>query len=545
MGEQIAAQANGQHDPMRELRVTIDELKGKLLGKDEEIVRLRLQIEKMQKMLFGPTSEKRVLATDDVAGRPGALPFPELEQLHKDLEKARAERETSEVEVEGHRRKRHGRRKDFPEHLPRKETEIDVSESEMHCPECGKERKRIGKEVTQELERIEVTYVHRIVRIKRACPDKTCPGGAVTAPLPGRVIDKGILGPGFIAHVIYERFGNHMPYYRLEQKYKAEGLPLSRTVLCETALRCAEMFTPVYEAHKQEVLSSYVVQSDDTPVTQRNGKDKGRRVGRMWAYRAQEGGVFFEYRPDRSRASPLEVLGHRKGYVQADAYSGYDELFETSGCIEIGCWAHARRKFDEAKSTEPKLADEILDLIVELYQVEREAKEQGLDTEDRLRLRQRRSVPLLEQIKDWLEGTLPDVLPKSPMATAIQYVLRQWEALRRFSQDGGILEIDNNGCERMIRPIAVGRRNWLFVGSREGGEKSAVLMSLVNSCKELGINPLDYLRDVLIQIDVTPASEIHRLTPRGWKADQEAACRAQASREAIAAVVASMTFNKP
>jgi transposase len=403
---------------------------------------------------------------------------------------------------------------------------------------------RIGQEVTQELERIELCYVHRIVRIKRACPDKACPSGVVTAPLPGRVIDKGILGPGFIAHVIYERFGNHMPYHRQEQKYKAEGLSLSRTVLCDTTMRCAELLEPVYEAHKLDVLASYVVQSDDTPVTQCNGKDKGRQTGRIWAYRAQEGGVFFEYRPDRSRASPLEVLGDRKGYVQADAYSGYDELFETSSCVELGCWAHARRKFDEAKTTEPSLAKEILDLIGKLYEIEREAKEQRLDDDRRLQLRQERSVPVLDQIKDWLEGTLPDVLPKSPMAGAIQYALRQWEALKRFAEDGGILDIDNNGCERMVRPVAIGRKNWMFIGSREGGERSAVLMSLVNSCKELGINPLEYLRDVLIQIDVLPASEVHKLTPRGWKKDQEAARRAQLSRQAVAAAVASLTFDR-
>lgn len=529
---------------MNDLRATVESLRGELADKDATIERLQHQIEKLQKLLFGPRSEKRAPSGEDALGKPGSLPFAELEELRQQLEKARDERGKEEIEVPAHKRRRHGRRKDFPEHLPRKETEIDVPECETHCPECGKERVRIGEEVTQELERIELCYVHRIVRIKRACPDKTCPSGVVTAPLLGRVIDKGILGPGFIAHVLYERFGNHMPYHRLEQKYEAEGLPLSRTVLCETAMRCAEMFQPVYDAHKRDVLASYVVQSDDIPVTQRNGKDKGRQTGRMWAYRAQEGGVFFEYRPDRSRASPLDVLRDRKGYVQADAYSGYDELFETTGCVEVGCWAHARRKFDEAKTTEPSLAKEILDLVGKLYEVEREAKERRLDAAGRLQLRRERSVRVLDQIKDWLEGTLPDVLPKSPMATAIGYALRQWTALTRFAEDGGILDIDNNGCERMVRPVAIGRKNWMFLGSREGGERSAVLMSLVNSCKELGINPLEYLRDVLIQIDVIPASEIRKLTPRGWKADQDAAHRARLSRQAVAAAVASLTFDR-
>jgi hypothetical protein len=241
---------------------------------------------------------------------------------------------------------------------------------------------------------------------------------------------------------------------------------------------------------------------------------------------------------------PEAVLSSYRGLLQCDAFSGHNGLFgEGSGRIEVGCWAHAFRKFEEAMESEPTLAGEALQLIDKLYRIERRAKDAHLDAEARSELRRVESKPVLDQIRPWLEATQPKVLPNGPLYKAIRYTLNQWQPLTRFAADGRIREIDNNLCEQALRRVVIGRKNWMFIGSEERGPSNAVLMSLVNTCKALGINPHDYLQDVLVRLAIE--TDVARLTPLGWMQDQEAARRVERNRLAIARVVREFVREHP
>ena len=518
----------------RTTKVNVDEL-------DEAQLRalvpdLLMQIAELQRMLFGRRSEKgRYLDTTNL------LPFAELDEISAEAKAAEAEAET--VQVPAHERKRTKRRKDFPEHLPRHRTEFTVTGDALLCPCCGEPRRPFGEEVTKELERLEITFVHEIVRKKYSCP--SCQGHVVVAESPARVIEKSILGPGFLAQIVFDRFGNHMPYARLEKKYAAEGLSLSRSVLCTSAMRCAELLRPVFDAHVEQVLQSLetsVLQVDDTFGTQRNGRRAGQKKIHVWAWRDQHAGVFYTASDSRNRGSPGEVLGDRGGRLQCDGHDCYEGL-DPDSITRIGCWAHLRRYFEKAKRLGDPVAEKPMNWIGKLFAVEREAKK-GVDgrplTDDELvGLRQRESLPIARAIKSWFEQAQIDQLglPKGPLMEGVRYGLNQWSTLERFLSDGRIREISNNGCERALRAVVVGRKNWLFFGSEEGAEASLILMSLVQSCREHRISPLLYLRDVLHAISTTPASRVGELTPLGWRKSQEKRSRSSEAKTAIDSVV--------
>jgi transposase len=488
-----------------------------LVQRDTRITQLEHEVAQLRRMHFGPRSERR--AADDPSQ--SRFVFPELLDRAQRVADATGAQGTIEVEVAGHkRRRRAGRRQDFPEHLPVVKTTFELPEEARQC--CGHTMVAIGHDETKELERVETTLVHVIARTKYAC--RCCGERVLTAPGPARVIDKGLLGSGFLAHVIAERFARHMPYYRLEQKYADEGLSLSRSVLCRSALRCAELLLPIAEQVKREVLASPLVQTDDTPITIQTTPSGGRRTGHAWVYCDLEGRCVYDFTETRSRDGPLSFLANYRGYVQADAFPGYDVLFVGGLRTEVACWAHARRKYVDAKATEPVLAAAALERIGRLYAVERDAKEAGLDAARTAALRQAASSPVLAELRTWLAAVRSQVLDKSPMATAINYTLAQWDALQRYVQDGRI-PIDNNGAERALRPLAVGRKNWLFVGHEEAGRKGAVLFSLVATCRAIGIEPRAYLRDVLERI--ATCSDVHQLTPHGWKRHLQAQVQAR------------------
>lgn len=252
---------------------------------------------------------------------------------------------------------------------------------------CGSKLEPIGEELSRELERLEISVVHEIARTKYAC--KACANGVKIAAGPERVIDKGILGVGFLAHVLVERFGQHMPYNRLEAKYAAEGFDLSRSVLCESSVRCAELLAPIAEQIKRDALASGVIQADDTPVTIQEDSYENSRTGRMWVYRGLGAQVFFDSTESRSRDGPADVLKDFVGYMQADAFPGYDALYKDGRIVEVGCWAHARRYFIEAEDGEPDLSREAVRRIGELYAIERQAKQAQRSPEEIREVRQR------------------------------------------------------------------------------------------------------------------------------------------------------------
>ena len=371
----------------------------------------------------------------------------------------------------------------------------------------------IGENVARELERLEVSLVHEIARVKYAC--KSCTNGVTIAPGPDRVIDKGILGVGFLAHVLVERFAQHMPYNRLEAKYASEGFDLSRSVLCESSGRCAEILAPIAEQIRRDALASGVVQTDDTAVVIQEGSEQRSRQGYVWVYRGLGGEVFFDMTESRGRAGPIRVLGDYAGYMQADANSVYDIFFRQGRVLEVGCWVHARRYFIDAEDGEPTLAREALARIGELYGVEREAKVAALSIEQRCNLRRAESVPRLDKLRDWMTVTRTQVLDRGRLAKAIDYALSNWTALVRYCEDGR-LSIDNNAAERALRTVAIGRKNWVFFGNERGGQAAAVMYSLIATCKEHDVDPRTYLRDVLLR--VAKVADVRELTPYGWKA---------------------------
>lgn len=504
-----------------------------------QLSQLQTQVSQMQRMLFAGRSEKsRYLDASNL------LPFPELDELR--AEAAAAEEQAKTVDVPAHKRKVTKRRKEFPDDLPRHHTECRVTGDALLCPDCGKPRVEFSEDVTQELERLELTFVHVIIRKKYVC--KPCEGNVIVADGPPRVLDKCLLGAGFLAQIIFDRFGNHMPYARLEKKYAAEGLDLSRSVICSSAMRCAELLKPVFEAHVDEVLQSLetsVLQVDDTFGKQRNGRDAGQKKIHVWAWRDQHAGVFYTASESRNRGSPGEILGDRGGRLQCDGHDCYSDL-DPDSITRIGCWAHLRRYFEKAKRLGGSEADKPLEWIGKLFGVERKAKRgkdgRALTDDELVELRQRDSVPVAAAIKTWLEhADMAQLgLPKGPLMEGVRYGLNQWSTLERFLHDGRIREISNNGCERALRAVVIGRKNWLFFGSEEGTEASLILMSLVQSCREHKISPLLYLRDVLRSISLTPASRVNELTPQGWKRRKDAQARRVESQTAIDAVVQNM-----
>ena len=473
----------------------------------DEIARLEQQNRLLAKLVFGRSSEKRVPLPVDPSLQ-GHLFLADIAAEAQRL--AEEHKVIATVEVPAHTRVARKRRGEFPEHLPVVRTVCELKEEDRRCA-CGGELQAFGEELSRELERIETTIVHEIARKKYACT--TCREGVVTAPWRGKVIDKGLLGPGFLAHVITERFGNHQPYYRLEGKYRSEGLELSRSVMCESMARCAELLEPIAEELRREVLASAVIHTDDTPVTlaQPVGQS-GSRQARVWVYLNRDGRHWYEFTESRKRDGPARVLMDFTGYLQADAYGGYDHLFAPGGAREVACWAHVRRKFVDAEATDPMLAKEAVERIRVLFHLEEQAKE--LSDTARAALRSERATPLLEEFRAWLELAGTQALPKSPLGQAVTYATNQWPALTRYVEDGR-LAISNNAAERALRPFALGRKNWLFFQREGGGRTAAILMSLLMTAKAAGIEPRDYFKDVLLRLST--CTDVKQLTPHGWR----------------------------
>jgi len=492
-------------------RALVDQHRQTIESQRETIAQLEQHNRLLAKLVFGRSSEQRPLLPADPALQ-GNLFLAEIAAEAERL--AEQHRIIATVEVPAHTRTKSKRRGEFPAHLPVVRTVCELKDEDRRCA-CGGELVAFGEETSRELERVETTVVHEIARKKYACT--SCQEGVVTAPWRGKVIDKGLLGPGFLAHVITERFGNHLPYYRLEGKYRAEGLELSRSVLCESMARCAELLEPVAEELRKEVLASDVVHTDDTPVTLAQSSEGGARQARVWVYLNREGRHWYEFTESRQRDGPARVFRDFTGYLQADAYGGYDHLFFPGGATEVACWAHVRRKFVDAEATDPVLAKEAVDRIRVLFQIEEAAKDLG--DAARAELRAQKARPLLEEFDAWLALAETQALPKSPLGRAITYARNQWPALLRYLDDGR-LAISNNAAERALRPFAVGRKNWLFFQREGGGRTAAILMSLLMTAKAAGIHPGDYFKDVLLRLSTCTDAKL--LTPHGWKQSFEA-----------------------
>ena len=495
----------------------------------------------------------------------------------------------------------HGRRR-FPEDLPRERKEHDLPEDQKSCPCCGKQRQKIGEEVTEKLQYVPAkVIVLQNVQFKYACTycEQEAQNPQIElAPKPPEAIEKCMAGTGLLAYVIVSKYSDHLPLHRLEKILARHGIDIARSTMCDWAAGCAAALRPLYDLMKKQVMKSKVIHTDDTPVDVLDKNRREARIGRFWDYLGdrEHPHIVFDYTPSRSRDGPVQFLGSwgrdSKVYLQADAFGGYDGIYIspssqapdaaaatpagvvpeaigipallqtgngvlhasgtpielgptrvaraylmiaaflsaivalTAGIVEVACWAHARRKFYEARTSDPARSAQAMAYIRLLYDVEDQAKEKHLDPAARAALRQQLALPRLAQFKAWLENEQLSegggVLPKSPMGQAITYALNQYNALCVYVIDGH-LEIDNNAGENALRRIGVGRKNWMFCGSDNGGTTAAILFSIIATCDRHKVNAWEYLCDVLDRIASQPISKLADLLPAQWKAASAAA----------------------
>ncbi len=482
-----------------------------LASRDAEIEQLKLLIAKLRRMQFGRKSEKVE---------------QQIEQLQlrlDELEASRAERASSPATPETHRTTKPVRRP-LPEHLPRETRQILPKPTA--CPDCGGELKRLGEDVSEMLEWVPASFkVIRQVRPKLACGrcDKI-----VQAEAPSRPIARGRAGPGLLAHVLVSKYCDHLPLYRQEEIYEREGVELDRATLADWVGSASGLLQPLVEALRHHVLSATKLHADDTPVPVLAPGLGKTKLGRLWTYVRDDRpagdttppAVWFAYTPDRKGEHPKAHLSSFTGTLQADAYAGFDQLYETGRIQEAACWAHVRRKFyDLHVAHNSPVAQEALRRIGELYAIEGDIR--GRQPEERHLVRGERSRPLLGSLKQWLEETLLKLSRKSETAQAMRYALGLWEALRRYVDDGR-LEIDNNAAERALRVVALGRKNYLFAGSDRGGESAAAIYSLIGTAKLNNVNPETYLREVLSRIVDHPINRIAELLPWNLAAERPA-----------------------
>jgi transposase len=418
-------------------------------------------------------------------------------------------------------RDRHGRQQ-LPEHLERIEIEHDLDDKA--CPACGHERCRIGAEISEQLEHFPASFkVLKHIRHKYACAKCDRDGynpHIASASKPPQPIDKGLPGPSLLAYVITSKLGDHLPLYRLERIFERQKVHIARSTMCAW-MRCGgELVQPLVELMIARVKQSRAIHTDDTPVPIQSPGQKRCRQGRIWCYLGDEANPYtvYDYTPRRTRDGPARWLQGYQGYLQADAYGGYDGIYSGGHVTEVACWAHARRKFYDAQDSDPHRAAQMLALVAELYTVEREAK--YLNDASRLALRQARSAPVLARIKEWLDTEGGVVLPRGPMGLAIQYAQNQWDALTVYTTQG-YLNIDNNASERALKRVALGRKNWLFAGNDAAAENHARLWSLIASCERHHIDPQRYLTSLLAKIGSTPAEELVQFLPDVWGRDDK------------------------
>jgi transposase len=488
------------------LRDLLLKLLAELQARDEKIEKLTLWNQELRQRQFGrkteaTTEENQQLLSfliqgvaalkPEVAPPPAPAPSPKPPTRHE-----------------------HGRAR-LPEALPRVDVVHDVPKEEQICGDCGKPLVVIGQAVSEQVEyQPACLHVKRDVRLKYACGEAKCRGTVKLAELPPKPVPKGKAAEGMMAFVMTNKYAHHLPWYRQEEILANLGLPVTRSTMWNWTLGGTTALEPLYEAMKKAVQSSPIVETDETPVRLWDPEHQVMRQGRQWVYINQDHTVF-EFTPDRKAKHPKAFLKDTKGYLVSDAYSGYRSIAEESkGLINVFCWAHVRRMFWKAKETDAQRSAVGMAYIQALYRVESEAR--GQKPEKVKELRQRDAKPLLAKFHGWLAEQGLMVRPKSPIGKAIGYALNQWPELQRYLEDGR-LRIDNNRSEQQLRPIAVGRKNWLRHEAESGGKVAAILSSLIASCRRHGKNPFDYLKDVLSRIATHPAKDILDLSPVRWK----------------------------
>jgi len=488
-------------DALRELILAQHE---QLLSSDHEIEHLKLLVAKLRRMQFGRHSEKVEHQIE------------QLELKLEELETARAEQAAQpELLAEPPTPSRKSSRRPLPEQLPR-EVQTYSPDAEC-CPDCGGTLAKLGEDVSEFLEHIPESFkVVRIVRPKLSC---TACDRIVQAPAPSRPIERGIAGPGLLAHVLTSKYCDHLPLHRQNAIYARQGVKLEDSTLADWVGASSRLVQPLVEALRRYVIGGSKLHADDTPVpvlAPGNGKTK---TGRLWTYVRDDRpagstdapAVWFAYSPDRKGEHPQRHLAEFRGTLQADGYAGFNHIYEDGRVQEAACWAHVRRKFYELmEAHHSPIATEAVARIGAFYAIENEIR--GRAPDERRNIRQRRLRPPLDSMRDWLNTSLAKLSKKSDTSAAIRYALSRWDALVRFVDDGR-LEIDNNAAERALRCVAIGRKNYLFAGSDRGGERAATFYSLIGTAKLNGLDPEAFLRQVLARIADYPINRIAELLP--------------------------------
>ena len=510
---------------------------------EAERQRHRAEVDAILRRFYGPRSEHfdpTQLLLFGLAVAPGSPVDPASEEAT--AAEAEAGQRLTSRRINRHK---HGRRK-LPDHLPRREIVHDLTDEQKKCPCCGEVRACIGSETSEQLEYIPAKFeVLKHVRRKYACErcgEGRCPACDGKAHIDiatkdAAPVEKGLPGPGLVAYVVTSKLGDHLPLYRLEHVFDRSGVDVARSTMCAWMLSAGALVRPLTDLMADRVRQSKVIHTDETRVPVPDGSTPGKcKSGRVWTYVGDESNPYtvYDYTPDRTRAGPSGWLAGYTGYLQADAYGGYDGIYAGGGVTEVACWAHARRKFFDARDTDGRRAAEVLRLIQRLYRVEAAVRKRiaerlgaepdlpaGQRHEITRTARQRVSLRVLAKIRAWLDREKDVVLPRSPMAAAIGYTLNQWDALCRYCEQG-YLSIDNNAAERALKRVAIGRKNWLFAGTDAAGQSHARLWTLIASAERHGLDPQRYLTSVLAKIGSAAMSELDQFLPDVWKAEDAA-----------------------
>lgn len=480
-----------------------------LQNKDHLITLLRHQIYGRKSEKSKTFSEQPVLSGFEniFDEAPDADEEPDAEEQEDQTEK--------QQETEKQKRKKPGR-KPLPDHLPREKVIHDLKESDKQCP-CGHGLHKIGEETSEQIKYIPAQVkIIQHVRYKYAC--KACENTVKTAPVPAQPIPKSIATPSLLAQVFISKFDDHLPLYRQSEIWRRIGVDLNRATLSNWVIKAGKLCYPLVKLLQSHIVTGSYVQADETPVTMLKKSSKPRQKSYMWVYRTgydPKVAIVYDFQENREGKNATEFLKGFKGHLQGDAYSGYNNVTRPIDVIRVGCMAHARRKFVDVINMAPNkkgYAHQAVEKIKALYEIERHMKERGFLPDDVKNYREKHAKPLLDSLKTWLDELKPKAPPKGPLGRAISYSLNQWDELTRYLEDG-CLAIDNNACERAIKPFTVGRKNWLFVGNQGGGQGGAVLYSLIETAKANGIEPYQYLCHVLEKIPQLSGDELHQLLP--------------------------------
>ena len=469
------------------------------------IIQLRHELEQLKKMIFAARSERFEPADASITQQ---LPLGLTAEKHQAAAVAQQISYTRIINDPASIQVSRPARTPLPAHLERREIILE--------PEQTEGLRRIGEDVTEELEyEPGKLFVNRYVRPKYVNADNT---GILIACMVDRQLPKAIAGAGLLAQIVIDKYVDHLPLHRQQGRFKREGVNIAYPTITDWVSNTCKLIEPLYDALKKQVLASDYLHADETPIKVLDKDKKGEtHRGYYWVYHNSLSDlVLFDYQLGRGRDGPRTILKDFKGHLQTDGYAVYDIFQEYKDITLLHCMAHARRKFYEAQANDALRAGYVLEQMQLLYEIERKAREKNLTETQTAELRQEEALPILESLGSWMKQAYAQVLPRSVIGKALGYSVQRWDALCLYTTDGK-LNIDNNPVENAIRPVAIGRKNYLFAGSHEAAQRSAMLYSLLGTCKLHDVNPFAWLRDVLQRIALHPINKIYEMLPNKWQ----------------------------